>query len=88
MSHLGYLTYEEEFSGHGLADLVFIPRKRSSLPAPVVELKRNESAEGAIAQVKDRNYAGLPRELSDDTLLVGISYNKKTKKHTCCIDQA
>ncbi|MDO4805952.1 MAG: AAA family ATPase [Coriobacteriales bacterium] len=88
MIHLGYLTYEEEFSGHGLADLVFIPRKRSPLPALVVELKRNESAVGAIAQVRDRSCAGLPRKLSDDTLLVGISYNKKTKKHTCCIDQA
>lgn len=81
-----YARVEELPSGHGLADLVFIPRKRSPLPALVVELKWNEAAVGAIAQVKDRNYAGLPCELSDDTLLVGISYDKKTKKHTCCIE--
>lgn len=83
-----YAHVEELPSGHGLADLVFIPRKRSPLPALVVELKWNDSAEGAIAQVKDRNYAALPRELGDDTLLVGISYNKKTKEHTCCIERA
>lgn len=82
-----YARVEELPSGHGLADLVFIPRKRSALPALVVELKWNESAAGAIAQVKDRNYAGLPRELSDESLLVGISYDKKTKVHTCCIEK-
>lgn len=53
----------------------------------VVELKWNQQAEGAISQIKTRNYAGALKEYSNDILLVGISYNKKTKKHKCIIER-
>ena len=82
-----YARVEELPSGHGLADVVFLPRRRSPLPALVVELKWNEEPEGAIAQIRNRNYAALPAELADEVLLVGISYDRKSKEHACTIEQ-
>ena len=44
-------------SGKGFADIVYIPkRKFSEKPALVVELKWNRSAEGAIDQIKRKEY--------------------------------
>ena len=48
-------------SGRGLADLVYIPEKNSPLPGVVIELKWDESAEGAIKQIKDRKYPAILR---------------------------
>ena len=49
-----YLKVEELPSGKGIADVVYLPKRRSTLPALVVELKWNKSSEGAIRQVKER----------------------------------
>ena len=46
----------------------------------IIELKWNQSATGAIAQIKNRNYPQILKEYTDDILLVGISYDKKSKK--------
>lgn len=81
-----YAKVEELPSGHGIADTVFLPKKRSSLPALVIELKWDKSAEGAIRQLKDRNYQNIPFRLGDRVLLIGINYDRKTKKHTCSIE--
>lgn len=51
------------------------------------ELKWNKSAEGAVSQIKDRNYPQVLEGFGNDILLVGISYNEKTKKHTCMIEK-
>ena len=51
-----YAKIEEMASGHGLADIVFLPKRRSSLPAMIVELKWNDTAEGAIRQIKEKHY--------------------------------
>ncbi|MBQ0081782.1 MAG: hypothetical protein KBT41_00655 [bacterium] len=53
----------------------------------IVELKFDGSAEGAIAQVRERNYPQLVQEFTDRLLLVGINYNKKTKRHECRIEK-
>ena len=53
----------------------------------VFELKFDGSAEGAIAQVRERNYPQLVQEFADRLLLVGINYNKKTKRHECRIER-
>ena len=42
-----YLKVEELPSGKGIADVVYLPKRRSTLPALVVELKWNKSSEGA-----------------------------------------
>ena len=73
-------------SGKGLADVVYLPRRGTDCPALVVELKWNRSAAGAVAQIKDREYASWIREYTGDILLIGINYNQKEKKHTCVIE--
>lgn len=53
----------------------------------VIELKCDHSAAGAIEQIKDRHYVDSLKEYSGNLLLVGINYDKKTKKHTCVIEK-
>ena len=80
-----YAKIEELPSGHGNADVVFIPKIRSTLPALVIELKWNKYSEGAISQILDKNYSAIPVEFSGEVILVGISYDEKTKQHLCSI---
>ena len=80
-------------SGKGFADLVFIPRpNHAELPAMVVELKKNKSAEAAIDQIKKREYVKSLEGYTGTVLLVGISYNPDSategyKEHHCVIEQ-
>jgi len=74
-------------TGKGFADIVFLPRKSSDRPAMVVELKWDQSARGAIAQIKDRKYVQALEEYSGNLLLVGVNYVKKTKTHHCVIEK-
>ena len=61
------------------------------MPALVIELKWNKSAEGAIAQIKERRYPDAIKEYGGDILLVGINYDKDSptekRKHTCIIEK-
>lgn len=63
------------------------PRRNLKKPALVVELKWDASAEGAIKQIKDKHYASALKEYKGDMLLVGIGYDKKSKKHQCRIEK-
>ena len=74
-------------SGKGFADLVFLPRKFSDKPAMIVELKYDKNADTAISQIHRKEYQGKVLEHTDNLLLVGINYDKKTKKHTCTIEK-
>ncbi len=79
-------TIERELpAGKGFADLVFRPRKNSSNPAIIVELKYDKSAEGALEQIKNKQYADCLKNYSGEILLVGINYHKDTKNHDCMI---
>ena len=82
-----YIIYREFPTGKGFADLVFIPRKISEKPAIVVELKWDSTDEGAIKQIKDKKYAESLKLYQGKILLVGINYDKKTKKHNCAIEE-
>ena len=53
----------------------------------VVELKWDKKVETAIKQIKDKNYPDVVKEYTGDILLVGISYDKKTKQHECIIEK-
>ena len=83
-----YIIHREYATGKGYADLVMIPRRNVSKPALVIELKYNHSADTAIDQIKRKNYPDKLSEYAGDILLVGISYNKETKQHTCKIMKA
>jgi hypothetical protein len=82
-----FLRVEELPSGRGYADVVYIPKKGSSMPIMVVELKWNKPVESAIDQIKNRNYPQALGDYGSDILLVGVSYDDKTKKHSCRIEK-
>ena len=66
--------------------MAYLPKRDMNRPALVVELKWNQSAKGAIAQIKDKQYADWPEGYTGKIFLVGISYDKK-KGHTCVIEE-
>jgi hypothetical protein len=82
-----FLRIEELPSGRGYADVIYLPKKGSAMPIMLVELKWNKSAEGAIAQIKNRNYPQVLEGFGSDILLVGVNYDEKSKKHTCGIEK-
>ena len=84
-----YDIIQEMPGGDGFADIVFLPKPfvdPAAFPPLVVELKWNGKAESAITQIKDRHY---PDALSGfkNALLVGINYDKDSKKHECLIEK-
>lgn len=81
--HLGYLAYDYDNK------TVKIPNNevRAEYVSSVVELKWNESANGAIEQIKKKEYCKSLEEYKGNILLVGVNYNKKTKKHECIIEE-
>ena len=81
-----YIIHRELATGKEFADLVFIPRKGRNLPAMIVELKKDYSAEEAIQQIKDNDYIHKVSEYSGEILLVGINYDDQ-KGHTCKIEK-
>lgn len=83
-----YVLLRELPTGKGFADIVFIPRKFSDKPAIVIELKWDKKIEGAIAQIKERRYMGVLKEFSGEIIMVGINYDKKSKRHECAIEKA
>ena len=85
-----YSKFEELPAGIGYADIVYLPKKDSILPALVIELKWNKSAEGAIDQIRNKRYPDAIRDYGGEILLVGINYDKDApagmRKHTCIIE--
>ena len=82
-----YVMHRELPTGKGFADIVLIPRKNVESPAVVLELKYNQDAESAIDQIRDKNYPAKLQEYTHRLLLVGINYDRKTKRHTCRIER-
>ena len=82
-----YIIHREYATGKGYADLVMIPRRNVNKPAFVIELKFNTSVDTAIRQIKQKNYPSKIADYTGDILLVGISYDKETKQHSCKIEK-
>lgn len=93
IAYLGAMQYyfkpvREMPAGKGFADLVFIPKREyMDIPALIVELKWDKSAETAIQQIREKHYAQALEHYAGDVLLVGISYDKRSKKHQCSIER-
>ena len=83
-----YIIERELPAGKGFADLVFKPRSNCHSPALVVELKYDSSAENAVEQIKEKQYMDCLQDYSGDVLLVGINYDKETKRQSCKIERA
>ncbi len=91
---IAYFSAQREYdlvrempAGKGFADILFLPKRTTDSLPLIVELKWDETAEGAIAQVKERNYPDALKNVHDTVLLVGINYNRKTKRHQCLIEK-
>lgn len=83
-----YTIIREMPTGKGFADICLIPRRlHADKPAAVIELKYDKSAEGAIAQIKEKNYTAALADYHGNLLLAGINYDKETKTHTCVIEK-
>lgn len=82
-----YMKCEELASGRGYADMVYVPKKGMDIPALIVELKWNDSAGGAIRQIKDKEYVNTVEGFGGDVLLVGISYDKDSGEYQCKIEK-
>lgn len=88
-----YRVEREDKAGTGYVDFIFYPETDKSLDSIILELKVDSSPEEAIRQIKTRKYDLRFRErISEEQkytgriLAVGISYNKKTKKHICRVE--
>lgn len=74
-------------SGKGFADVVYLPKRNVDRPALVVELKWDKTAEGAVSQIKKKEYASWIEGYTGDILLIGIAYDRKSKRHECVIER-
>jgi len=81
-----YTIVREMPTGKGFADIVYLPISKVN-PAMVVELKFDETVDTAIDQIKNKNYPQALEHYKDNMLLVGITYDKETKKHVCKIER-
>ena len=82
-----YTIVREMPAGKGFADICMIPRKEHlDKPAVVIELKWDKSTDGALKQIREKNYVSALKEYQGKMLLAGINYNKKTKEHECAIE--
>ena len=82
-----YQLIRELPAGKGFADIVFCPRRHTDRTAMIVELKWDKSAQGAIQQIKDKQYPEVLKDYEGNLLLVGINYDRADKKHECIIER-
>ncbi len=83
-----YNVLRELPSGKGFADIVLVPRADSGdKPAMIIELKWNKDADTAIKQIKEKRYTGNLKGYKKEIILVGVNYDKETKKHECVIEK-
>ena len=78
---------EELPSGKGIADVVYLPKRNSMLPALVVELKWNKTSEGAIRQITEKNYPAVLEGYGGEVVMAGINYDAERKVHSCLIER-
>ena len=80
-----YTIIREMPAGKGYADMVFIPK--SDKKAMIVELKWDKEANTALNQIKEKKYPKVLEKYKDNLLIVGITYDVKTKKYICKIEE-
>ncbi|MGL5312939.1 MAG: PD-(D/E)XK nuclease domain-containing protein [Peptostreptococcaceae bacterium] len=69
-------------------DFAFHPKRSRDIPF-IVELKKDESVDVALNQIKEKEYyVKFKKEYKDrDILLVAICYDSKSKEHSCKIEK-
>ena len=82
-----YTIVNELPGGKGYADVAFIPYK-PDVPAIIIELKKDDTVDAAISQIRERRYPEALEKYRDNLLLVAITYDSKTKEHRARIEKA
>lgn len=89
-----YRVEREDKAGIGYVDFIFYPVIDKSADCIILELKIDHTPEEAIQQIKNKKYAlRFKGKLAEDPkytgkiLAVGISYDRKRKKHSCKVEQ-
>lgn len=82
-----YTLIREMPAGKGFADIVAIPLVKPELPMLIVELKWNQDAQTAIEQIRAKEYPKALEGRNGEIILVGINYDKSTKKYECKIEE-
>ncbi len=83
-----YRVEREDKADKGFVDYIFYPENKKD-PGIILELKVDHSPREALKQIVDKDYKlkfqGKIGEIKTDhkILGVGISYDEKTKKHSC-----
>ena len=68
--------------------MVFVPIHEDGEHQPIIiELKHNQSTGKALEQIQNKEYFRLLDSYKGKMLLVGINYDKDTKKHECEITE-
>lgn len=87
-----YRVEREDKAGEGYVDFIFYPERKDA-DALILELKVDSTPENAICQIKDRNYIlrlkgkmGEKAKYTGRILAAGISYDRKTKEHSCKVE--
>ncbi len=81
-----YKVEREEKTGKGYADFSFHPKRKRDT-ALIVELKKNETAEKAIRQIKEKEYVQKFKKENNKVLAVAICYDFNNKEHSCKIEE-
>ena len=83
-----YGVEREEKTGKGYADFTFHPRRKNDT-AFIVELKKDEAAEVAINQIREKEYIQKFKAENEgkEVLAVAICYDSKKKEHHCKIEE-
>ena len=83
-----YRVEREEKTGKGYADFTFHPRRKNDIPF-IVELKKDESPEVAIEQIRRKEYVEKFKKENrhKKVLAVAICYDSKEKEHNCKIEE-
>ena len=82
-----YQIIRELPAGRGFADIVLVPHRNVESPAIVLELKYDKDAKTAISQIKKQNYGCALKDYFGEIILVGINYDRTSKKHNCIIER-
>jgi hypothetical protein len=83
-----YYQVKREFpSGHGYADVAFVPRKGCSVLPMIVELKWDKNSDDAVAQIYKKKYLDAFKSEYKEALVCGINYTATDKEHTCRIEK-
>ena len=83
-----YRIEREEKCGKGFVDFAFHPRRKNDT-AFILELKKDDTPENAIKQIKNKEYTQkfIKENESRKIVIAAICYDSKEKEHHCLVEE-